>query len=321
MKKRYIATPIVLIAVALTWNIVLRPRTPIATAEDIKSYVAPESEDPRHPIEVYRIGVTGGETEADVFHHLPTTIYPEDKISFVVDPAWGLGTIVHLQRALPITIKDGRKLIPVRTWADTVGELLDDVNRPLGELDKSNFTSNTPLTLNMRIEITRVAKTNVTLKEAIPFETTDKDDPNEYRGVTKVQQAGENGERAKTYEITREDGEEVARKLIKNDVTKQPKNKIVVHGTKIKIGKTATGKATFYDLCCKKVASNTFKKGTVLRLTNLNNGKQIFVTVDDTGAFGPEIVVDLHPSLFQQLGGTIGQGVMQRVLAEEVLNP
>ncbi len=68
----------------------------------------------------------------------------------------------------------------------------------------------------------------------------------------------------------------MSKKLVKNEVTTKPKSKVVVKGTRFKIGKTQVGKATWYDLCggCKKVASNTFKKGTVLRLTNLNNGKK-----------------------------------------------
>lgn len=325
MKKRYIATPVLLIGVAATWNFVLRPDTPIASAEEIKEYTAPEVGDLRHPVDVFQMNTTQGETEGDIIKNLPTVVYPEDKVSFVVDPKWGLGTIVHVERAMPITVKDGRRTFAVRTWSNTVEEVLDDINRELGDLDRANYKSSARLEPNMIIEITRVAKVNITTKEVVTFETVEKDDPTEYRGVTRVTQEGKNGERTKVYEITREDGEEISRRLVSNEVTTKPVNKVISKGTKLKIGKTVSGSASWYNLCCTKVASTSFKKGTVLRLTNLTTGKQIEVKVDDTGAFGPEHgnnrVVDLHPDHFRALGGTLGQGIMQNIRAEEILNP
>jgi hypothetical protein len=320
-KKRYIASPIIILIVAFTWNVVWQNRTPIATAEEIKPYIAPETTDTRHPIEVYQIGIDGGETQSDVLAQLPTVIYPEDRVTFVVDPGFGLGSVVHVARALPVTIKDGKREYVYRTWSNTVGELLADANRSLADMDKANFKNGDVLTKDMKIVITRVSKTTLSVKEVVEYKTIDKDDPSMYRRETKVSQQGENGERIKTYEVIREDGEEVSRKLVKTETTKSVKDKIVLHGTKAKIGKTASGKATWYDLCCKKVASNVFKKGTVLRLTNKANGKQVEVTVDDTGGFGSSIVVDLHPDYFKALGGTLGQGVISNVVAEEILNP
>jgi rare lipoprotein A (peptidoglycan hydrolase) len=320
-KKRYIATPILLIAIALTWNIVLRQHPPEATAEEINHYLHPQPKDPRHPIDVYQFNATDGNTESDILAKIPAPIYPEDKVRFVIDPGYGIGSIVQVARAMPVTIHDGKKEIVARTWDDTVEELLNDLHRPLGDLDKADVAATDQLAPNMIITITRVAKTKVTTKESVAYETTTKEDPTLDRGKSKVTEDGKNGERTKVFEVTREDGEEVSRKLLKDEVTTKPKNKVVIKGTKIKVGKTATGKATWYDLCCTKVASNSFRKGTVLKLTNLSNGKSIEVKVDDTGAFGSDVVVDLAPSLFKQLGGTEGQGVISRVKAEEILNP
>lgn len=323
MKKRYVASPALLILIGLVWNIAWRAETPRVSAEVIQSYVAPASDDPRHPIEVLHMGINAGETEEDVVSKLPTVIYPEDRVRFVVDPAWGLGTIVHVERALPVTIQDGKRVLTVRTWANTVGELLEDIHRPLVDLDRANYRTGDRLTTAMTIEITRVSKVRVTKKEEIAFETEEKEDPNEYRGVTKVVQEGKKGEREKVYEITREDGEEVSRVLVANTVTIPPQTKKIAKGSKLKIGKTIRGKATWYDICCKKVAMNApgFRKGTVVQVTNTATNKKIMVTVDDTGAFGSDIVIDLHPDYFKQLGASLGQGIMGGVIVEEVLNP
>lgn len=319
MKKRYLALPLLIGAAAVTWQ--PNGRHPVATAEELKSYTAPTPHDPRHPIDVFTVGLMGGETEGDVLAKLPAIIHPEDRIRFVVNPRWGLGTIVQIERALPVTIRDGKKLLAIRTWAWTVEELLAELDRPLGNLDRANVQAGDALTPNMTIVITRVVKTTLTQKEVIKFETIEEDEPSLYRGEVKVVEKGEKGERIKTFEITREDGEEVLRRLTENKVTKPPKNRLVLKGTKLKIGKTATGQATFYRSSRTRVASTTFRKGTALRLTNLANHRQIEVKVDDSGGFAPAIVVDLHPDLFTALGGTIGQGVINQVLAEEILNP
>ncbi len=321
MKKRYIASPLLLITIAITWNVVFRHDTPIATAEDIQPYLHPAVTDSRHPVDVFHVTALEGDTKNDVLAHLPTTLYPEDRVTFVVDPGFGLGTIVQVERALPVTIKDGKRVIPVRTWANTVGELLDDVNRDLGDLDKANYKTSAALARDMQIEITRVAKVKVTKKSVEPFTTQDQDDPNEWRGVTKVKQEGKDGERTKVYEVTREDGEVVAQKLLSDTITTAPTTKIVVHGKKIKVGRTLGGKATYYTSNPTALAMNQLPKGTVVRITNRNNGKQIEAKVNDTGAFGKEVAADLNISDFQKLGGTLGQGVLQNILVEEILNP
>jgi rare lipoprotein A (peptidoglycan hydrolase) len=330
MKKRYIATPLLLLSIAAVWNISLRAHTPHATAEEIKSYTTPQASDTRHPIDVFTVPISGGETESAVLAGLNTTIYPEDKVTFVIDPMLGLGTIVHIERALPITVQDGKRTLQIHTWANTVDELLNDINRPLAPLDKTNYKPSDTLATNMTIVVTRVSKTQISTKEVIAFETVTQEDPNEYRGVTKTKQDGVNGERTKTFEVTREDGEEVSRKLIKNEVTKPVQNKIIIKGTKIKYGRSVSGSATYYPTfnACeanrsanREVAMNQLPKGTVVEVTNNSNGQKIIVTVDDTGAFPNTTAIDLAPRFFKQLGGTCGMGRIQSVTVREVLNP
>ncbi len=330
MKKRYIATPLLLLSIAAVWNVTLRANTPVATAEEIKSFTQPQASDPRHPIEVFQVPLSGGETESAVLAGLGTPIFAEDKVSFVVDPQLGLGTIVHVERALPVTIKDGKRIIQTRTWENSVEELLSDANRSLAPLDKANYKPTAQLVQNMTIEITRVQKTNIVVKETIPFETVTQDDPNEYRGVTKIKQEGANGVRERTFEVTREDGEEKSRRQTKVEVTKAVQNKIIIKGTKIKYGRSVSGSATYYPTfsACeanrsanREVAMNQLRKGTVVEVTNNSNGKKIIVTVDDTGGFPNSTAIDLAPRFFKELGGTCGMGRLASVTVREVLNP
>ena len=72
-----------------------------------------------------------------------------------------------------------------------------------------------------------------TKKEIIPFETkTVNDDTVEY-GKTIVKTEGVNGEKTYTYSVTYMGEKEKSRKLVKEEITKQPVAKVIANGTKI----------------------------------------------------------------------------------------
>lgn len=72
-----------------------------------------------------------------------------------------------------------------------------------------------------------------TKKEAIKFETkTVKDNTVEY-GKTVVKTEGKNGEKTYTYSVKYKGEKELSRKLVKEEVTRKPVNKIIAKGTKI----------------------------------------------------------------------------------------
>lgn len=321
MKKRYIATPVALILIALGWNVILGRRPTPASAEEIRAVMAPVPSDERYPIDVYTVQLNGGETKADVLAKLPAQVFPEDKVTFVIDPALGLGSVVQVERAAPVTIKDGKTTLVKRTFATTVGDVLTEINRPLIGLDRANPAPTTPISRDLKIVVTRVAKVDRTVKSVEPYTTTEKKDATMDRGQKVVETKGVKGERTKVFEDTREDGEVVKSVLKSNTVTTKPVTEIVRVGTRIRYGKSHSGTATWYDLCCKKVASNFFKKGTWVEVTNSANGKKIEVKVDDTGGFGSHVAIDLHPDYFKQLGATLGQGIISNVVVREVLNP
>ena len=75
-----------------------------------------------------------------------------------------------------------------------------------------------------------VTKTE-TKKEAVPFKTTTREDGSLAKGQTRIETEGVNGERTVTYEVTYVDGKETERKVVKNEITKQPINAVKVIGT------------------------------------------------------------------------------------------
>jgi uncharacterized protein YabE (DUF348 family) len=274
--------------------------------------------DNNHPQVIFSADSTA-RTIIDAFQQAGLPYYPEDKVSAFPDPSLGLGTVITVTRALPVSVVDGKKRYELRTWQQTVEGLLAEKKIELGAEDRIAPSLGTPLGPNLSVSITRVARTEVSEFETIAFKTVEKENSTMWRGETRVTQAGKNGKREKRYLVIREDGELVSKTLIANVVVESVIDKIIEVGTKLKIGKTLTGKATWYNCCGTKVAMDVFPRGTEVRVTNLSNGRSIIVRNDGCICGAQGVLIDLHPSLFQQLGGTLGQGVIGQVRVEQIL--
>ncbi|WJK41481.1 G5 domain-containing protein [Solwaraspora sp. WMMA2056] len=79
----------------------------------------------------------------------------------------------------------------------------------------------------------KVETRTVTETEQIPFQEKRVDDPSLAKGATKVKTNGVAGVRTLTYEVTLTDGVQTGKRLISEQVTKQPVTKVVLVGTKV----------------------------------------------------------------------------------------
>lgn len=273
------------------------------------------------PVEEY-VGAPFHYSLESMLQELGVTLHPEDVASVFPDPSLGLGATIRIYRATPVTIVDWGKSKKLRTWQSDVQSLLDEQGIELGDNDRVEPTAKAALSVkngSATVTITRVAITEVKTKEKIEFKKREREDAELPRGQIKVT-PGQPGERTKTFRVTRENGVEVKRELIKNEVTKEPSDEIRIIGTKVLIGRSYTGRASWYKYNSTKVATDHFKRGTNLRITNLDNGKVIFVRNDGCICADTGYVVDLHPDHFTALGGVIRDGVMKRIKVDEILN-
>lgn len=238
---------------------------------------------------------------------LGITVYPEDIVTNFPDSQMNLGSIIRITRATPIKVQDGKKESEYHTWVGSVRELLEEKDIELGLDDKIEPAQDSALTPNMAIAIVRVEITKVTVKETIDFKKTIKDDPTLDKGLTKTVQVGKKGERTKVFEVRRENGEEVSRKLLENKITKEAVEEIVARGTKEVV--YGVGKATWFAAPALSAAHNSLPRGSKVLVTNLANGKSVEVTVVGGGIQGGA-VIDLSPDAFAKLA-PLGSGVIQ----------
>jgi uncharacterized protein YabE (DUF348 family) len=229
------------------------------------------------------------------------------------------GGNIIIRRAIPVVIEVDGETLKIDTLGSTVQDALKEAGVALSHADKVSAEINSMLSPDLNIKITRIDFEEVTIEEDIPFQTVEKEDNTVLWRKKETKQKGEEGIREKTYKITYTNGKETNRALLGSKITKQPISQIEATGTKIIVGKTQTGDATWYvngsDLTC---ASLDFAHGKYLRVTNRANGKSVIVQVNDSGPYGKGRVIDLNKKAFQKIGD-IGSGVIN-VKVEEILN-
>lgn len=261
-------------------------------------------------------GASASEKIEEIIKDLNIVFYEEDRVSAFPDPKIGIGSRIRVERAPKIVVKDGKKIKDYRSWALTVGEFLSEKGIEIGVDDKTNFRQDSRIFDNSELVITRVAITQIKERESIDFRTIKKEDSNMEKGQSRIAQKGTKGEKELTYEVRREDGEEVERKLLNSEVIKQPVEEIVYIGTKVVV--FGIGEASYDNTVSGMVATcNLVSKGTEIKVVNLSNGRSVTVTSIGKGLTSARII-DLSPQAFQALGASLGQGIIRSVRLEKV---
>lgn len=234
-----------------------------------------------------------------IYNNLQINVYAEDKVRVFPDLGMGIGSKITIARATAVLVNDGGQEKTFRTWQKTIKEFLSEKNIILGEKDVISPSLETEIVENQKIIITRVDVTEVEEQEKISYKTVTRNDDNLEKGKTRVDKAGTDGLRVKTYQVTRENGQERTRKLLSNEIIKNPEDKIVYIGTKRII--YGTGSATFYPGVGRLTAAhNSLPKGTKVLVINIANGKSVEVTIADHGIQG-EAIIDLSVDAFSQI--------------------
>ncbi|MFO7636895.1 MAG: 3D domain-containing protein [Clostridia bacterium] len=139
---------------------------------------------------------------------------------------------IMIKSAVPVTIFHDKEEKRVMTFRETVGEVLEEFLIPIYDRDYIvGLSTESQVVNNMAIQVVRVTKGVEIQKTAIPFFLTLEENPNMAINETVVSRVGEPGENCVIYEITYEDGREVRRKVIFDEVIKQSVNQVVEYGT------------------------------------------------------------------------------------------
>jgi uncharacterized protein YabE (DUF348 family) len=178
-----------------------------------------------------------------------------DVITPATNAEVGLDCKVSVEKAFEVTLLDGKNEQKVRSTSTTVADFLKQHNIQLNEFDRVGRKMDELVLPNSVIQIVRVEKVTDVVEEETNFAVETKKDDSLLKGKEKVIQAGEKGSVSRTYEVVKENGNEVSRNVVSEKVTKEPTKKVVSVGTKIvtasvsrgeNSSSSSTGESEFY---------------------------------------------------------------------------
>ncbi|EAC5806636.1 DUF348 domain-containing protein [Listeria monocytogenes] len=172
---------------------------------------------------------------ADLLKDENITTRPQDVLNVALDTKLKDGLKVNIDRAIQLSLQNGTKKDTVWTTKTKVSDLLAEKNIKLDQDDRVSPAKDSNLKEKMTVEVTYVNSKAEKKNEQVKFETVYKEDGSLNKGVEKVVQEGKNGEKVVEYKVTFENGKEKKRDVIKENVTSNKTDKVVVRGTKEKV--------------------------------------------------------------------------------------
>ncbi|EHY8320507.1 resuscitation-promoting factor [Listeria monocytogenes] len=172
---------------------------------------------------------------ADLLKDENITTRPQDVLNVALDTKLKNGLEVNINRAIQLSLQNGAKKDTVWTTKTKVSDLLAEKNIKLDQDDRVSPAKDSNLKEKMTVEVTYVNSKAEKKNEQVKFETVYKEDDSLNKGVEKVVQEGKNGKKVVEYKVTFENGKEKKRDVIKENVTSNKIDKVVVRGTKEKV--------------------------------------------------------------------------------------
>jgi len=175
---------------------------------------------------------TTADTVEELLRSQHVAVGPYDKVTPTLSAKIKKGMDIGVEKAFPVRVNVGGKQQQAWTTSTTVADFLKQQGIELGELDRIEPSLQEKVKEQMTIHITRVKKVTDVVEEPVDFAVMTKQDSSLPKGERRVIEPGEKGKIEKTYEVTFENGKEVARKLIATKTVKESKARIVAIGTK-----------------------------------------------------------------------------------------
>jgi uncharacterized protein YabE (DUF348 family) len=243
--------------------------------------------------------VTGGKTVEDVLEQVNV----RQSRHAHVEPSRGAavedGDVIVYDPAISVTVVADGRTRDVVTNADDVGYLLDSLGIALQPVDRVEPGAETELRQGMRVTVVRVTTREVSVDQPIAFPTEIRKTDDLMLGTRRVDRAGAPGLLRRVYEVTLENGREVARKLLRAQTVREPVAQVILEGTRPP--HTESGVASWYHRVGMVAAHKSLPFGTQVRVTNLANGRSVVVVINDRGPYITGRVIDLSDDAFAEL--------------------
>lgn len=139
---------------------------------------------------------------------------------------------IVIKRAVPVWLAVEGKEQRYMSAADTVKDVLEELDIQVGEEDIVTPRPSTPVKEGIHIKVVRVTHKIEVNEREIPYKTVIRDNNSMYKGIEKVLKKGYNGKVREEIRVTYHDGKEVDREIVDSKIIKEPQDEIVERGTK-----------------------------------------------------------------------------------------
>lgn len=165
------------------------------------------------------------------------TTYPEDGLteqpvdSFLREDA--IGSVVTIDRSVPVTLDINGFASDTRTRARTVGAFLAEKHIELGRGGNVQPGRDTVLASGQTIRVTRDGTGIQSISQEIPMPVQIVQDGSLAYGTSATRQAGSAGRQVLTYRIVVQNGQVISKTLLETVVTTEAVTQIVAQGTNL----------------------------------------------------------------------------------------
>lgn len=159
------------------------------------------------------------------------TLNPEDQVTPPLDTPLRKGMYIEVKRAIEIRILADGQERTIRLLPTTVQEALSRAGILLGPEDRVEPEREKILTPGDVIKVTRVEVRTESTEEELAYGVVRRPDPELEKGITRIIQRGQKGLQRTEYRVVYEDGQEVKREAVKQEVLKAPVPEVVAVGT------------------------------------------------------------------------------------------
>jgi uncharacterized protein YabE (DUF348 family) len=151
---------------------------------------------------------------------------------------------VKIDTAFSLKLVNGGKEQKVWSTSTTVADFLKQQGITLKKSERVEPSLDKVVKANDVVNVVRVEKVTDVVEETKDFTVISKKDSDLSKGNEKVVQEGKNGLVEKTFEVVKENGKEVSRKLVSEKVVKESQDKIINVGTKVLVAQVSRGSSS-----------------------------------------------------------------------------
>ena len=137
---------------------------------------------------------------------------------------------IHINRTQMITVHAGGEIFVVGTYGGTVRDVLDSLQITLADTDLLSCSPDDATYDGMSIELTRIRREELSYEEIIPHNVQVYEDTSLNAGEERVLVPGNDGIIHYTAQVLYENGVEVQREILSEEVISEPSNGIILRG-------------------------------------------------------------------------------------------